>query len=201
MRQDALPYTIAPLAEHEDKIPALASFLGECFGARQDQEKLIRDWLADSSRLSLIATTAEEIVGVCVVRLGSARDAAGYMEPFGDKATARLAQLQAPVGLFQMMATSPQHKQRGVGSSLGLHALHWLERQGATALIGISWGHGEADHSGHLFERGEFERVGSVEGFYQRFNAQSGQRCSRCASADRPTCQCVAHLYVRRLER
>ena len=168
-------------------IEKTACLIQQIFGFRGDEEVLLRTWQQETHRCVRIAKKGDVIVGLAVLTVAMELDRTKYETPF----RVDLGSIPTPVAEFNQILIEPRYRQQGLASQLAASVIEWVSSKSVGYIIGVSWQHGQPGHSGRLFERGGFRKLGECKGFYRQFHEQSAQRCTVC----RGTCNCIAILY------
>jgi len=158
------------------------------FGPRRGAREKLEGWASKPSISVLGAWVGDKAVGISVVRVSESDVLSQLFSIFPPDASL----VGRKVGDFQTLAVAPECRQQGVAEALSRHQLQWLREQGCNAFMGICWEHGHGGSSAHLFRKGGFRDLGTVEGFYLQGSRDTGHHCPVCQGE----CRCRATLYA-----
>jgi|GEM_PF-477524 len=178
--------TFVPWADLNDaQLVDAAHFLDATFGARDDQQTLLRQW-RQAQKPGAVAFEGGEVVGATV----------GRVVDFASSPYARVAadafDADAQVGALSMLAVHPRRRRQGLGRRLAGQLVDALVASDIVALVGMCWDNGSDDTSRTLYEANGFTLVAHSDTFFADEQKKSGQPCPHCAPA---SCHCRALLF------
>lgn len=180
---------------HPDDFDAAKRLWQERFGAPEEK---VRKWFG-AARNDRYRTTADvavsdagDVVGVGVLEVGSADYTASYL---GLEETGLDAPVDGLSGIMHMYCVDEGWEGRGVATALFQTHLDRLDATDVARAYGISWHRPRRDgaDSRAVFEKLEFDCLGTYERFYQRTSPRS--QCPDCDGE----CTCTASIYGKTL--
>lgn len=184
--------TLTPIEEATPpQLDSLTRLLSETFGEHNEQAAIFERWRTNPDVWALLACVGPRCVAVMVT---VARDVASF-DTSGFDLSLRDLEPTARIALFSVAATDPAWRRQGLSSRMATRHLARARDRGITLGAGISWEHGDAGNSSHMFEAAGFVALARSESFYREMHARTGQTCPRCGPEP---CACVATLYVTR---
>lgn len=187
---DTAPFTLR-LLERSDAPPVRQLWSKRFGGDPSTQTNWIAAALTPSHTAAgfvAVASPGDEIVGVSFLDVGAREYTQEYLG-------LDVINLQVPLadrnGLFHLSCVRTDWEGRGIGSAFYERRLAELADRGVPHVFGIAWHRPTGIDSRALFEKHEFTRLTTVEGYYSRTGSRPN--CPVCTGA----CMCTASLYGR----
>ena len=170
---------------HDSDLSSPLRLMEEIFGPREGHLAALRKWTQDANRSVLTAWCAGEAIAISTALITDVPD----YEKFGEAAKRFFENHR--VGNFQILAVRAKFRRQRLAYELSQRQYAWMQLEKCTAAAGVSWNHGSADTSEHLFKTAGFRHLGQVADFYLEESRNKAHRCPVCKSE----CRCAASLY------
>lgn len=171
-----------------------ARLIDSVFAMPLDHKALFLEWLEDANRRVIVGSHRDTVVAIGVCTLRPVSRAEDYHD-FSMDVMQWLEPHPQHIAIMNMMAVSPAHRRQGLARRVGQALMVWIRDRDCPVVLGVSWEHGGGHHSGHLFARAGFQRLGTSPTFYARVMPELD--CPACAHKP---CRCPASLFGLRLD-